>query len=100
MSPDVILKIDAEKRKSGSSAILEKLEEQKGNIIKLKERQASLSGQISLLKSNFNSVYTKITLLDTTDKVGFDEIETEIHKILDFKLKVSNYEEQLDREMK
>jgi hypothetical protein len=95
---EVVIKIDTENRKQNpNQGILVKLNEQKENISKLKQRQEELSNQITLLKTNFNSIYTKITLLDTTDRVSFDQIETEIQKMLDFKLKVSKYEEELDK---
>jgi hypothetical protein len=98
---EVTIKINSETKKANANqTLLQKLNEQKENILKLKNRQTELTDQITMLKANFNSIYTKITLLDTTDKVGFDEIETEIHKILDFKLKVSNFEDELDRELK
>jgi hypothetical protein len=97
---EVMLKIEIESKKPNSNpAILEKLAEQKENISKLKKRQDDLSNEITLLKANFNSIYTKITLLDTTDKVSFDQIETDIQKMLDFKLKVSKYEEELDKKI-
>lgn len=81
--------------------LIDKLNEQKENINKLKEREEQLITKLALLKTNFNSIYTKITLLSTSDgeKNSFDEIETEIQKNLDFKLKVSQYEEELGRKV-
>ena len=79
--------------------VVSQLEEQRVNIEKLKERERELLNKLSLLKTNFNSIYTKITLLATSDtgRASFDEIETEIKKNLDFELKVSQYEKELDR---
>ena len=92
--------INNERQKSKpDTRIIEKLNEQKSNINQLIERENLLVGKLSLLNTNFSSIYTKITLLSTSDdeKSGFDEIETEIQKNLDFKLKVSKYENELDK---
>lgn len=79
---------------------LAKLNEMKEHILKLKEKETKLNNHISDLSLNFHTIFTKITLLDNEEKVNFDEIETEIQKILDYKLKVSEYEEKLDDELK
>ncbi len=91
-----------EKQKPNSDArIIERLEEQKNNIEKLIQKENQLTSKLALLKTNFSSIYTKITLLSASDdeKTGFDEIETEIQKNLDFKLKVSKYEDELEKEL-
>lgn len=79
---------------------INRLLEHKNNIEKLTNLQNSLINQLSGIKHTFNSVYAKITLLDTSSKASFDSVETEIQKILDFKLKVAKYEEELDKELK
>ncbi|HOV13290.1 MAG TPA: hypothetical protein PK771_03310 [Spirochaetota bacterium] len=94
--------ISNERTKSNpDTKLVTQLEEQRNNIGKLVEREQQLLNKLSLLKSNFSSIYTKITLLSTSDdeKSGFDEIETEIQKNLDFKLKVSKYEEELNKDI-
>ena len=89
------------KLKNATSEIEKKrLTEQKDNINKLLELQAKLIDQLLSIKHTFNSVYTKLTLLDTSNKIEFDAVETEIKKVFDFKLKVAKYEEELDKELK
>jgi hypothetical protein len=90
-------KILEENRKSNSdNNMITKLQEQIGNIKTLKEREDKLSNEIANLKYNLNSIYTKMTVLDTDIKDKKDEIELEFQKILDHKLKVSQYEKELD----
>lgn len=89
------------KLKSAKTEIEKKrLTEQKDNINKLIELQNKLIEQLLNIKHTFNSVYTKLTLLDTSNRIEFDSVETEIKKILDFKLKVVKYEEELDKELR
>ncbi|HOJ64209.1 MAG TPA: hypothetical protein PLE45_07285 [Spirochaetota bacterium] len=94
-------KIKKEESKSDKDEmILKRLMEQKDNINKLTNLQNNFINQLSGIKHTFNSVYTKLTLIDTSNRADFDSVETEIQKILDFKLKVAKYEEELDKELK
>jgi len=94
-------KIKQEETKPNKNEIdIKKLIEQKDNIKKLTDLQNNLISQLSSIKHTFNSVYTKLTLLDTSKKADFDSVETEIKKVLDFKLKVTEYEKELDKELK
>jgi predicted RNase H-like nuclease (RuvC/YqgF family) len=79
---------------------LEKLKEMKEQILRLKNRRLQFINQISDLALSFQTIYTKMALLDSEDFNSFDQIETEIQKILDFKLKVSEFEEELNDELK
>jgi DNA repair ATPase RecN len=79
---------------------LERMYEMHSHIQQLHEKKSRLCNQISDLNISFQTIYTKLTLLDIQEESNFDEIETEIRRILDFKLKVDQYEEKLDRELK
>lgn len=78
--------------------LVEKIASQKNDIDRLNERAQHLKEQIAKLRLNFNSIYTKLTLLDTEDTDNYDKIETEIQKILDFKLQTAQFEKELDKE--
>ncbi|OHD11686.1 MAG: hypothetical protein A2086_11895 [Spirochaetes bacterium GWD1_27_9] len=96
---EIINRISYESKKTEVDRdLIKKLTEQKENIIKIKEKENNLRKQLSNLKTNFNSIYTKLTVLDTTNQVDVDKIEEEIQKTLDFKLKVSKYEEELKKD--
>ncbi len=75
------------------------LMEQKENIKVIEKRVKNLQDEISNLRLNFNSIFTKLTLINTRSKTNYDEIETDIQKILDFKLHVSKYEEELSNDL-
>jgi hypothetical protein len=79
---------------------LERMYEMQVQIRQLHERKTRLCNQISDLNIGFQTIYTKLTLLDIQEKNNFDEIETDIQRILDFKLKVEQNEDRLDKEMK
>ncbi len=93
-------RIREEKSKDPANENLVKtLENHRENVIKLENHEKKLRDQISNLKFNFNSVFTKLTLLDTQSRPKFDDIETDLQKILDFKLEVSRYEDELLRDI-
>jgi hypothetical protein len=104
-SPDcdtskIIKKINEEKSNSPSDEkLINTLENHIENINKLKAHEKKLREEISNLRFNFNSVYTKLTLIGTQSKTKFTDIETDIQKILDFKLEVNKYEEELLKDM-
>ncbi len=77
---------------------LDRLNEMKEHVIKLKEKKEKLEGSIGDLALSFQTIFTKMTLVDNYDRASFDEIETEIKKILDHQIKVSEYEEKLEKE--
>ena len=79
---------------------IERMREMLNHIKQLMERKSRLINQISDLNISFQTIYTKLTLLNIQEENNFDEIETEIQRILDFQLKVDEYEDKLDREMK
>jgi hypothetical protein len=79
---------------------LDRMYEMRSHVQQLIERKERLANQISDLNMSFQTIYTKITLLDIQSENSFDEIETEIQRILDFKLKVDHYEDKLDKELK
>jgi|GEM_PF-3683721 len=94
-------RIEAEKLKEPhNTKRIDKLIDMIKHIEKLKERRTRYLNRITDLEINFKTIYTKITLLDNEDYKTSDEIETEIQKILDFQLKVNEYEEKLDDELK
>ena len=93
-------KIQEEKNSGNDGKRLNKLYETRQNILQLKERKEKLINQITDISLSFQAIYTKLTLLDLEQHPAFDEIETEIQKILDRKLRVSQYQEKLDKEMK
>jgi hypothetical protein len=93
----VTARLNAEKDKIiPNEAMVAKLEDQLSNIGILKNREQKMRDELAMLRQDFNSIYTKLTLLDTTERVAFDAIETEIQKILDRKLRVQKFEDQLD----
>ena len=79
---------------------LERMYEMLGHVQQLYERKSRMCNQISDLNISFQTIYTKLTLLDIQEEGNFDEIESEIQRILDFQLKVDKYEDKLDRELK
>jgi|GEM_PF-3384275 len=90
---------EEENKDPKNEAIIKTLKEQVKNIKKLEERVKDLQDHISNLKLNFNSIFTKVTLLGTESKVGIDDVETEIQKILNFKMNVAKFEEELAKEL-
>lgn len=79
--------------------LIKNLVNQKENVVKMHETEKKLVDMLNKIKQNLNSIYTKLTIVDTQDKIKMDEIETDIQKILDRKLMVSKFEEELDKEL-
>jgi DNA repair exonuclease SbcCD ATPase subunit len=77
-------------------SLIKRLYEQKENVLLVEEKIKKIREQISNVRLFFNSIYTKLTLISTVDnKDSFDAVETEIQKMLNFKLNVSKFSEEL-----
>ncbi|HQJ07220.1 MAG TPA: hypothetical protein PLI57_12685, partial [Spirochaetota bacterium] len=80
--------------------LVKSLSDQLENIKKIKETDKILRNQLTKIKLNLNSIYSKILVIDINDKTNFDRIESDIQKILDRKIMVSKFEKELDDELK
>ncbi|HQB60790.1 MAG TPA: hypothetical protein PK899_03920, partial [Spirochaetota bacterium] len=91
---------DEEKKSSPDVYLVKSLSDQLENIKKIKETDKILRNQLTKIKLNLNSIYSKILVIDINDKTNFDRIESDIQKILDRKIMVSKFEKELDDELK
>jgi uncharacterized membrane protein len=87
---------DLKEKEPVDESLINRLNEQKENVLHVEEKIRKTKEQIANLRLFFNSIYTKLTLISTkTDRNSFDDVETEIQKMLNFKLNVSKFEDDL-----
>lgn len=107
-SPEWDLNIIKENLKQASSSnpqntfLIDQLTLQIKNAEKLNTQEEELRKELSNVKTDFNTIFAKYMDLSNSEeeKQKYDEVGTEIQKILDRKAKVKQFEKQLDEEIK
>jgi DNA repair ATPase RecN len=89
----------ARKSSGGDSSFVDTLQQQLDNIENLTRRYNELQREITAMAIHFNTIYTKLALLNAGDRVAEDEVESDIQRVLDRELNVRKFEEELERDL-